>query len=151
MPYAYDLKYKSKKEIGIELGRLLGNNINESEHFKDIDYIVPVPLHPKKKLIRGYNQSMCIAKGISEIMNVEADDNTLVRNVHTQTQTKKNRIERWQNVKDIFELKSDKFKDKHILLVDDVITTGSTIEACALKLLEQTDKLSIASLAVAKH
>jgi ComF family protein len=147
----HDLKYKSKKEIGVELGRLLGYNIKESPFFDQIDFIVPVPLHPKKKLLRGYNQSMCIAKGISEITGIPADDNTLIRNVNTETQTKKSRIERWENVSNIFELKSDKFKNKHLLIVDDVITTGSTIEACAIKLQEQNSKISVASLAVAKN
>ncbi len=145
----HDLKYNNKPEIGVELGKLLGVNILESEFFNDIDYIVPVPLHPKKRKIRGYNQSMCIAEGMSEVLQIEADDNTLKRIINTQTQTKKSRIDRWQNVDNIFKLTSDKFNGKHILLVDDVITTGSTLESCALTLQEKDAKISIATLAIA--
>lgn len=147
----HKLKYNNRQDIGFLLGLLLGNDLAESEHYKHIDFIVPVPLHPKREKKRGYNQSDCIVNGIAEGMKKTADFKTLVRTVETSTQTKKNKEERWQNVKNIFSVKSaDKFKNKHILLVDDVITTGSTIEACAKAVLEiENTKVSVACLAAA--
>ena len=144
----HKLKYKGQAEIGIELGKHFGSFLMKSEYYQDIDAIVPVPLHPKKKKIRGYNQSEMIAKGMAKSMNSELVVDILIRNIHSESQTRKNKIERWLNVKDVFEIKSsEKLKNKHILLVDDVITTGATIEACAQKLLRiENIKISIACL-----
>lgn len=144
-------KYKGLKDLGFETGKRFGAVLRESEFFNSIDLIVPVPLHPKKQKLRGYNQSEWIANGIAETMNKPVSVQNLQRNLHTSTQTSKTRFERWQNVENIFEVTNrDEFMGKHILLIDDVVTTGSTLEACILELLKggQT-KVSIATLGFA--
>lgn len=144
-------KYKGLKDLGFETGKRFGAVLRESEFFNSIDLIVPVPLHPKKQKLRGYNQSEWIANGIAETMNKPVSVQNLQRNLHTSTQTSKTRFERWQNVENIFEVTNrDEFMGKHILLIDDVVTTGSTLEACLLELLkvEQT-RVSIATLGFA--
>lgn len=147
----HSLKYKSKPEIGILLGRELGAEMLKSNNFSNIDYIIPVPLHPNRQKERGYNQSEMIGKGISEIIKIQMLSNVLVRNIETSTQTKITKEERWKNVSGKFQLTDkDCLKNKHVLLVDDVITTGSTIEACGESLLVIDGlKLSIAVLAKA--
>ncbi|PLX02860.1 MAG: hypothetical protein C0594_11495 [Marinilabiliales bacterium] len=149
----HQLKYKGRKDVGRFLGSLLGNELIKSEFFESVDCIVPVPLHPKREKQRGYNQSEWIAMGLSESMNKKYDAKNLYRSVANDTQTKKGRIERWENVEDIFKLRNPElFKDKHLLLVDDVVTTGSTLEACASTLLRaEGAKVSIACLGVAKQ
>lgn len=145
------IKYKGMKELGFETGRRFGISLLESADFCTVDYVVPVPLHPKKEKKRGYNQSEWIAKGISEAMKIPVSIGNLKRNLHTSTQTRKNRFERWENVENIFEsTRPEEFQGKHILLVDDVVTTGSTLESCALQLLQiENVKVSIATLAFA--
>lgn len=146
----HQLKYHGKGHIGIYLGRIFGQHLNESARFATANRIIPVPLHWKKMKIRGYNQSEKIAAGLSESMDAKLDTESLQRTVHSSTQTKKSRYERWENVKSIFELGKNarELEGKHVLLVDDVITTGSTIEACANRLSEIKDlKISIISLA----
>jgi len=147
----HKLKYHGQAEIGIELGKLFGNTLMNSDQYRDIDIIIPVPLHPKKKKARTYNQAEMIAKGMAETMNAKLVVDVLVRDIHSISQTKKDRIERWLNVKNVFKLKStEKLKNKHVLLVDDVVTTGATLEACAQRLLETDQiKVSIACLAQA--
>jgi ComF family protein len=147
----HTLKYKNKPEIGILLGQELGAEMLKSNNFKDIDYIVPVPLHPKRKKQRGYNQSEKIAEGISQIMKIPVVSDCLVRKSETETQTKITKEERWRNVYGKFAItNSEILKKKHILLIDDVVTTGSTLEACGETLLKIDDlKLSIAVLAKA--
>lgn len=126
------LKYKNHPEIGDYIGEVFGKDLMLSPVFNTVDYVLPVPLHPKKKKIRGYNQAEYIAIGLSLSMNGELDTQSLYRRKHTSSQTKKSRFDRWQNVHQIFALKSqEKFQGKHILIVDDVVTTGSTLEACA--------------------
>lgn len=145
------IKYKGMKELGFETGKRFGISLSESAGFCSVDCIVPVPLHPKKEKIRGYNQSEWIAKGLSESMKIPVSLNNLRRNLHTSTQTRKNRFERWENVENIFEaIHPEEFEGKHILLVDDVVTTGSTLESCAFQLLQINKvKVSIATLAFA--
>jgi len=131
----HELKYKGNKEAGVFLGQQLGESIKEAPLFQGIDYLIPVPLHPKREKQRGYNQSLMIAKGIHEVTGIPIGDKYLVRAVHTATQTKKSADERFKNVKDIFEVRFAKqLENKHILLIDDVLTTGATLEACAHQL-----------------
>ncbi len=145
------IKYKGLKELGFEAGRKFGLELNMSDTFSSVDLVVPVPLHPKKQKQRGYNQSEWIAKGMAEAMQKELSPDNLIRKIFTSTQTRKNRFERWQNVEGIFEIaRPDEFTGKHILLIDDVVTTGSTLEACAYQLLKvENAKVSIATLAFA--
>ena len=154
----HGLKYKNKKETGNYLGRKLGRSLKQGldelgpDHLKvPIDLIIPVPLHKTKKAYRGYNQSMLIADGISDILNVPATDDLLLRTRNTESQTNKTRTERVNNMTDAFGLKHGvKLTGKHILLCDDVLTTGATIEACARTLLQDdTIKISIATIGIA--
>ena len=143
------LKYKNKPEIGSLLGRELGAEMLKSKNFNDIDYIIPVPLHPKRKKQRGYNQSEMIGQGISAVTKIPMLTENLVRAKETVTQTKMTKEERWKNVSGKFVvINPEQIAGKHILLIDDVVTTGSTIEACGEILLQVEDlKLSIAVLA----
>lgn len=144
-------KYKGLKELGFETGRKFGFVLSESAQFNSVDVIVPVPLHPRKHKKRGYNQSEWIANGIADTLGKPISSKNLKRNLYTPTQTKKNRFERWQNVDNIFGVNySKEFEGKHILLIDDVVTTGSTLEACAFQLLKiEGVKVSIATLGYA--
>jgi ComF family protein len=145
------IKYKGMNELGFETGRRFGAILADSALFNSTDVIIPVPLHPIKQKKRGYNQSEWIARGISEVMEKPIITNNLKRLVHTSTQTRKNRFERWGNVENIFGINNpDEFSGKHILLIDDVVTTGSTLEACANQLLKiEGAKVSIATLGFA--
>ena len=145
----HQLKYKGKQGIGSYLGFLFGRNLMESDDFQSVDIILPIPLHPHKKRKRGYNQSEAICDGIAKGMEKERDYSLLVRTIDTKTQTKKNRYNRWENVSQIFNvLHPEKLEGKHILLVDDVVTTGATLESAAQILLDIPDtKVSIACLA----
>lgn len=131
------LKYKGWKEIGVKVGQIYGRLLAKTETYRDISLILPVPLHPDKKIQRGYNQSDCFAQGLSETMKIPWSDSILVRKLNTATQTKKAKFARWENVSAVFAVEQPhRIQNKHILLVDDVITTGATIEACAQILLQ---------------
>lgn len=145
------LKYKGNKEIGELLGKYAAIDLLDSPDFCSIDLIIPVPLHPKKYKSRGYNQSEWIARGISAILNKPQDVTSLLRVRENATQTKKSVFERYENTEGIFQLtNSTLLEGKHILLVDDVLTTGSTLEACVRALLETPGiKISVFTLAVA--
>lgn len=147
----HELKYNKQKELGIFLGRIMGIKMRESNSFPDCDLIIPVPLHPEKEKIRGFNQSDQLCKGISQTTGWPFQSGTVTRNIQTTSQTRKHRKERWQNVAAIFGVQNPEFlNNRHILLVDDVVTTGSTLESCAATILENTNaRLSIATLAVA--
>lgn len=147
----HQLKYNGRDDVGEYLGQLLGRQLNGTALYGDVALVVPVPLHWRKKLKRGYNQSACFADGIATAMGIETTNQLLQRARHTQTQTKKTREERWLNVKDVFVLVNpEQYTGKHILLVDDVVTTGATLEACAQQLLQIPGaKVSIATIAVA--
>lgn len=148
----HNLKYNGKKEIGFEVGKIFGRELKESSLFRSVNCVVPVPLHPVKKKKRGYNQSDFIADGIAEGMRIPCEKEVLVRSIATSSQTKKSAFERWLNVTSIFKVRNeDRISEKHILLVDDVITTGSTFESCVDTLLSVPGtKVSIAAIAVAK-
>ena len=148
----HQFKYKSKIETGRYLGELLGKDLLQSDLFNTIDVIIPVPLHKKKLHTRGFNQSDIIAEGIGKTMHVPAIMETLIRTEFTETQTKKARYTRWENVKGKFGIQNPQtIEGKHILLVDDVLTTGATLEACAQTLLEVPNtKVSLATLAYAQ-
>jgi len=144
------LKYHGDQEVGERLGALFAHELLASERMKGIDVIVPVPLHPKKLHVRGYNQCDCIARGMAETLGADISLNNLTRTHFSASQTRRGRISRWSNVKDIFWVREpEKFENKRILLIDDVITTGATIEACATALNKiQGLQLSVAALAV---
>ena len=147
----HQLKYKGKKEVGIKVGEFYGRLLMKSPLFSAIDLIIPVPLHSKKKHIRGYNQSSMIAKGLSKSMEKPWLDKGLLRIEFSDTQTRKSRMDRLDNVSRAFVVgDSKRLKGKHILLVDDVITTGATLESCGLKILEVPNtRLSMLTLAIA--
>ena len=147
----HQLKYKGKKEIGVFLGGLLGESILKSGRFLNIDVIIPLPMFIDKEKKRGYNQSVIIANGISSILKVPVLENIVFRNRFTETQTRKQRSERWLNVEGSFDIKNEKLLEgKNILLVDDIITTGSTLESCGRKILKiPSTNLNMATLAVA--
>ena len=146
----HDLKYRDRRDIGREFGRLLGLELSGSG-FEIADMILPVPLNRKKQLKRGYNQCDPICEGISESLGIPYFVNLMERPLESGSQTDKSRTSRWRNVEGSFRVKlPEKLLEKHILLADDVITTGSTLEACANTILEiEGTKVSIATLAVA--
>jgi ComF family protein len=131
---------------------MLGNEISSLPFFREVEMVVPVPLAPKKLKIRGYNQCEYIASGIAKAAGYNTAFNALIRNNYRGSQTKRNRIKRWENVKGSFEVaEPGSLYGKHILLVDDVITTGATLEACASEILKvEKTKISIATLAYTK-
>jgi len=147
----HKMKYRGQKELGFELGRIYGAELTSSGFYNRVDLILPVPLHPRKKRKRGYNQSEWIARGIAESMEKPLDIKSVYRAVDTVSQTKKNRYERWKNVEDIFQVSHpEMLQNRHILVVDDVITTGSTLEACARAILNvEGTKVSCVTLAIA--
>lgn len=149
----HQLKYNGQKQLGIFLGSLMGAAIQNSGEFQSIQALIPLPLFPKKEKLRGYNQSELLCKGISEVTGIEIITRNVSRNIHTSTQTRKHRRERWENVEGVFEIAHPAaLENKHILLVDDVITTGATIESCGASILEiPGTRISIASLAIATH
>lgn len=145
----HQLKYKGIKEVGIELGRIYGLSLRASGFLDGIDLMIPVPLHKSKKRKRGFNQSELICNGISDVTGLTIDTKSLLRGSVTKTQTKKSRYDRWTNVEGIFRVTDqERLKGKHILIVDDVITTGSTIEACVNEILKiENSRVSVAALA----
>lgn len=145
----HSLKYNGIREIGEELGSIYGNLLKSSGFFDGIDVMVPVPLHPSRERKRGFNQSRVICEGISVVTGIEVINDALVRPVKTQTQTRRSRFERWTNVEGIFEVRApSKLEGKHVLIVDDVITTGSTVEACVNEL-SKVEGVSVSVIALA--
>lgn len=146
------LKYNNYPEIGTLMGQLYGHILQQSEeNYTDFDIILPVPLHPSRQRSRGYNQSAYFAKGLSESLQVPFSETVIQRTKKTETQTKKGKLDRWENVTKIFAVKEPQYiQQQAILLVDDVVTTGATLQAC-LKILQQygAKELSIAAIAEA--
>lgn len=149
----HQLKYEGKRKIGLQLGEWYGRQLLESPLFNTVDFIVPVPLHPRKERLRGYNQSDLFAQGLSETMQKPWLKDGLLRNTFTESQTQKSRAERVENVKTVFEVgNAKKIAGKHILLVDDVMTTGATLEVCGSKILDVSGtKLSMVTIAMAEY
>lgn len=144
------IKYHGRKELGYEMGKLYGRELMDSPFF-EAGVIVPVPLHPRKIRKRGFNQSEWIGMGLAESLQKPMISNDLYRAVNTRTQTRKTRLERWKNVEHVFRLRSvDAFRNRHILLVDDVVTTGATLESCANVLMKCSNtSVSIVTLGYA--
>ena len=147
------LKYKNDVNIGVKLGEELGGLMKQSGRFNGIDMILPVPLHKKRKHNRGYNQSAAFALGLSCQLGIPFNDSIIHRNRHTQSQTNKNRHERWENVQGVFSIKHTQLiEGKHLLLVDDVLTTGATLESCANTItIIPGCKVSVATIAYADY
>lgn len=147
----HQFKYQGNVDLGRQLGVIMGARLLESGRFANIDMLVPLPLFENKQKKRGFNQSTILCKGIQEVINVEIVEDAVERPMFTETQTKKNRIERWKNMDGKFQLvNEERIKNKNVLLVDDVITTGATIESCGSTLLESKGlTLSIATLCCA--
>ena len=146
------LKYGGEKEIGEIMGRYVANELLPCGFFKDIDLIIPVPLHRKRQRARGYNQSEWIARGIVSVTGLLLDAESVVRDKFTETQTHKSKFERWENVSGFFSLTkhADELAGKHLLIVDDVLTTGATIVSVASCLSAVEDvRISVLTLAIA--
>lgn len=149
----HNIKYHGHPSLAVQYGRLLGRELKQSGRFCDIDYIVPVPLHWFRKMRRGYNQSELICIGISKELGVPLAKHYLRRKKYTKTQTHKNRDERQQNMQQVFAVRHPKqLQNKHILLVDDIITTGATTDSChhALQSIHGL-RISVAALALVKQ
>lgn len=147
----HHLKYYDHPEVGTYLGRLAATELRASGFFEGIDLIIPVPLSKKKQRKRGYNQCDYIAQGISQIIGADLHTHCIERTVNTDTQTRKSRSERWKNTEKIFQVThANTLKGKHILLVDDVATTGATLHACTSAILKVPNvRISIFTLAKA--
>jgi ComF family protein len=146
------LKYEGRQDVGVCVGRICGAVISTAFPYSSVDFIIPIPLHRKKEKLRGYNQAACFSDGLSETMGVPSLSHGMKRVKHTATQTRKSRFARYSNVNEVFEVTDqEKLIGKHILLVDDVITTGSTLSACAQVLLKLPEvRVSIAAIAFAE-
>lgn len=149
----HQFKYKNKKDAALFMGKQMGLLLQDSQLFQNVDGIVPVPLFSRKRKMRGYNQSELLGVGMSEELHVPVYSKILQRITQTQTQTKLNAVQRWQNVKEAFALSKREYPEvHHLMLVDDVVTSGSTLEACARTLSKlENIKISMVALAVAIH
>ncbi len=148
----HQIKYQNKFLLAVELGEMLGHSLLKNKSEWNIDIILPVPLHSLKKAERGFNQSFYIAKGIRKVTNISVSQSILKRKRYTESQTQKNLIERAENMSDAFMVKHpDKVMGKNVLLIDDVITTGSTIRECG-KILKECGVVNVyaASIALAE-
>lgn len=149
----HQFKYKGNKELGIYLGACIGHALASVSCFSNIDALIPLPLHKSKEHKRGFNQATVLCEGIASVLHKPVWKDVVIRPEFTETQTKKNRIKRWQNMEGKFELKNAKaIEGRHVLLVDDVITTGATLEACGQEIFKAKNvQLSIATLCFSFH
>jgi competence protein ComFC len=143
------LKYGNKPETGRMLGKEIGEKIKKIDLFKDVDALIPVPIHPKKRFVRGYNQSEELAIGVSQSTEITIDNKFISKLAHTGSQTKQGRFSRWDNVSENFKLSKNRNKYKHILIVDDVITTGATLEAMIRRVQNEYPELSVSIVSLA--
>lgn len=145
----HEVKYKERQAVGKWLGQIMGKQLETVFRSNMVDCMVPMPLHPKKQKQRGYNQASLLCEGINSITGCAFDEHILFRNYNTPTQTKKTRIERWDNVSEVFSIPcAAAINNKHIVLIDDVITTGASTEACAARLINEGARaVSVCSLA----
>lgn len=145
------LKYANDREIGLVLGRALGEELKASKRFGTVDTLLPVPLHPKKERVRGYNQCQVLVDGIRETWPIPSAGKELMRVVRTPSQTRKGRLDRWRNVQEAFQLEDpEHLRGRHVLLVDDVVTTGATLEGCIKALSHAPDiRISVCTVACA--
>lgn len=145
------LKYRNEPALGVMLGNVYGDRLLTGNLKDAFDLIIPIPLHASRKRKRGYNQSAKFAEGLSQKLGIQFSDELMVRTVQTTTQTRKTKLKRWQNVSDVFQVNDlDQLSGKNILLVDDVVTTGATIEACGNYIMKaKCASLSIACIAEA--
>ena len=148
-PLIHELKYKSNPGVGIFLGEISALEMINSSFLENIDYLVPVPLHPEREKKRGYNQSQKISEGIYNKTRISVCSDNLVRLINNPSQTTQSRYERWANTENIFSINNPKqFENKHLLLIDDIITTGSTLESCARVLLEKCSNVKISIFSI---
>lgn len=147
----HGLKYKGYEPIGFVLGNWLGGELKTINTYKTIDIVIPVPLHKNKLKKRGYNQVSKFGQQLAQALNTEYSEDILLKTTNTKSQVVKKRLARWNNNEELFSIKNKSYiKDKHILLVDDIITTGATLEACITILNEAKNiKISIATMAIA--
>ena len=140
----HQIKYEDKREVAFELGRLFGQKLVQQPHFQDINYIIPVPMHPKKRIRRGFNQAEVFANGLSEVLQIPVETSVLKKIKMTESQTKMSRLQRMNNTEDVFQITNPSLlQGKSILIVDDVMTSGATLESCANVLLEAAPNLKI--------
>lgn len=151
----HNFKYYGRWLFAQKMGEWLGEELQESGNFDDVDLVIPIPLHYRRRLVRGYNQSEQLALGVGRKMGVKCDFRSVYRSSYNESQTSKNNTERWDNVEAIFEVRDVRMlRGKHLLLVDDVLTTGATMSSCAaaiVKACEGDVKISIASLSVSRR
>lgn len=137
------IKYHHDRPLGLQLGRWMAEDIRDSERFRTVDMLLPVPLHPRKEHMRGYNQSQVLVDGMRQCWPLEHLGKGLMRVVRTPSQTRRNRLDRWLNVKEAFLLPDpERLRDRHVLIIDDVVTTGATLESC-VKALSQVPGIRV--------
>ncbi|MCX7546365.1 phosphoribosyltransferase family protein [Xanthomarina sp. F1114] len=146
----HNLKYKGHEDVGLFLGKWLGSELKETKNYENIDLVIPVPLHKKKLKKRGYNQVAKFGQEIALQLNTEYCDDVLIKITNTASQVNKSRLSRWINNDELFSIQNkEKIENKHVLLVDDIITTGATMEACISVLNKAKNvKISMASMAI---
>ena len=147
----FQLKYRHGASVGQVFGKRIGRRILNNDKYAGIDVLLPVPLHPKKQFIRGYNQSAALANGISESTGIQISESLLKRNTNNSSQTRKGRFQRWENVDSVFSVHPKIRQYRHVAIIDDVVTTGSTVEALiqSIRKVHPEVKITVVTLAIA--
>lgn len=150
--FIYDLKYRSHPEIGEMMGKMMAEEMAASQFFEGIDLLLPVPLARKRQRQRGYNQSMEIARGVSSVTGIAIASKAVTRRSFKGSQTQMGRQQRLENVTDVFELRdAEQLRHKHVLIIDDIVTTGATVVACGQEVVKAGDvKISVLSIGFTK-